>query len=60
MRNVKFWAMTALWLMVATVMPMAALEPVATAHAAEVADQFVAYCAYGPADLAMGCETIHL
>ena len=60
MRNVRFWATTALWLAVATLMPMAALEPVASAHAAEAPAEMVALCADGSANLAMGCEGIHL
>jgi hypothetical protein len=60
MRSLKLWAAGALWAGLAILMPMAALEPVAIAHAAEVETRVVALCSDGSANLAMGCESMHL
>jgi hypothetical protein len=49
-----------LWITIAILMPMAALEPVPAAHATLVATMAEASCSDGSASLAMGCESIHL
>jgi hypothetical protein len=56
MRKDEIWDGAALWILVAVLMPMAALEPVAAAPAPVMAS----LCGDGSARLTMGCESIHL
>jgi hypothetical protein len=52
---------SAVWVAVALLMAAVALEPVEVrAHAPEAAAVAFATCADGSAQLAMGCESIHL
>ena len=61
MRNMETWMAGLLWVAVALLLPMAALEPVslASARAATPAIALGA-CADGSAHLAMGCASISL
>jgi hypothetical protein len=59
MRKIETWLTGLLWLAVALLLPMAALEPVIPASA-EAADLAVAACADGSAHLAMGCAGVSL
>ena len=60
MRSFESWIGSLIWVAVAVLMPMAALEPVAAGGADTRIEQAVALCADGAANLAMGCESIHL
>jgi hypothetical protein len=60
MRSFRIWATGALWVALATLMPMAALEPVASAHEADMLLYTVELCSDGSANLAMGCGSMHL
>ena len=61
MRKVEVWIGSILWGAMALLMPMAALEPVVVAPAAAQAPTaIVEACPEGGANLAMGCESIHL
>ena len=60
MRGLKLIATAGLWIALATLMPMAALEPVTAAEAPERPLFVAALCPDGSALLAMGCESIHL
>jgi hypothetical protein len=62
MRKLIPWMAALLWALVAVLMPMSALEPVGTAHAAAVpaAEPLAAAACDGGARLAMGCESMHL
>jgi lauroyl/myristoyl acyltransferase len=62
MRKLNVWLGAAFWALVAVLMPMSALEPIATAHASrlEAAPLAASVCDDGSARLAMGCESIHL
>jgi hypothetical protein len=59
MRRIETWLTGLLWVAVALLLPLAALEPIipASAHAAGLA---FAACADGSAHLAMGCASISL
>jgi hypothetical protein len=62
MRKLDMWLGAAFWALVAVLMPMSALEPVAAAGAArvEAAPLAASVCDDGSARMAMGCESIHL
>lgn len=59
MRSIESWLGSLMWVAVAVLMPMAALEPVSPGVVAKP-DYAAAPCADGSANLAMGCESIHL
>lgn len=59
MKKFEAFAGSTLWMAASVLMAAAALEPVAVqAHGLETAA--VAGCGEGKAELAMGCESIHL
>jgi len=61
MKKFETIAGTAVWMAVALTMAAAALEPVEVrAQTQPAATVAVASCADGTAELAMGCESIHL
>ena len=61
MRKVETWLAGLLWLAVALLLPMAALEPVSLASAQAPAPSLaLGACADGSAHLAMGCASISL
>jgi len=62
MRKLGLWMATALWAMIAVLMPMSALEPVGSARAATApaAQPIAAASCDGGPRLAMGCESMHL
>jgi hypothetical protein len=62
MRKLDMCLGAAFWVLVAVLMPMSALEPIAVAHSArvEAAPLAASDCDDGSARLAMGCESIHL
>jgi hypothetical protein len=62
MRKLDVWPGAALWALVAVLMPMSALEPVAAAGSAraETPPLAAGLCDDGSARLAMGCESMHL
>jgi hypothetical protein len=57
MRKFEFWATSALLLATGTLLPMAALEPVAEAATPAA---LPGACADGSAHLAMGCASVQL
>lgn len=59
MKDTKLWALSVLWVAVATLMPMAALEPVAVAGTKEAPVQTAALCS-APASAALDCESHRL
>lgn len=59
MRKTETWLTGLLWLGVALLLPMAALEPVIPASA-QAAGLALGACADGSAHLAMGCASISL
>ena len=61
MRKVETWLTGLLWVAVALLLPMAALEPLGVA-AARTGNEALALgaCADGSAHLAMGCASIQL
>ena len=60
MRKLESLLGAAMWIAVAVLMPLAALEPVSAAREPARTDYAVSLCADGEANLAMGCESIHL
>jgi hypothetical protein len=60
MRNWQTVTGAALWVVVATLMMSAALQPVGFAAARHEGMVLVSLCADGSSNLAMGCESIHL
>jgi hypothetical protein len=62
MRKLDVWLGAACWALVAVLMPMSALEPIASARAAriEAAPLAAGVCDDGSAQMAMGCESVHL
>ena len=62
MRKLDVWMGAACWALVAVLMPMAALEPVAAVQGARVEAPPLAagLCDDGSARLAMGCASNHL
>jgi hypothetical protein len=61
MRDLETYAGSAVWMAVALLMAGAALEPVEPGSARADAPAYaVSLCADGTANLAMGCESIHL
>jgi hypothetical protein len=61
MGKVETWMAGLLWVTVAVLLPMAALEPVGVATAqADAPTLAVDACADGSANLAMGCASIQL
>jgi hypothetical protein len=61
MRKIETWLTGLLWVAVAVLLPMAALEPVGLASAQPVAPALALdSCTDGSAHLAMGCASISL
>jgi hypothetical protein len=60
MRKVETWLAGLLWLTVALLPPMAALEPVRLGAAPEAPSLALGVCADGSAHLAMGCASASL
>jgi hypothetical protein len=61
MRNMETWLAALLWVAVALLLPMAALEPVSLASAPAAAPALaLGVCADGSAHLAMGCASVQL
>jgi hypothetical protein len=62
MRKLDMWLGAAFWALVAVLMPMSALEPIAGMRVAptRAAPLAASVCDDGSARLAMGCESIHL
>ena len=61
MRKLETWLAGLLWVAVALLLPMAALEPVSRRRAAPPAPALaLGACADGSAHLAMGCASIQL
>jgi hypothetical protein len=62
MRKLDVWLGAACWALLAVLMPMSALEPVAAAGAAPArpAPLAASVCDDGSARLVMGCESNHL
>ena len=60
MRRMETWLTGLLWVAVALLLPLAALEPVVPASARATAGLTLGACADGSAHLAMGCASISL
>ena len=61
MRNWQTWSGGVVWMLVATLMMVAALQPVELSAAVAGGDiHSVSLCADGSSSLVMGCESIHL
>ena len=61
MRMIESWLTGLLWIAVAVLLPMAALEPVSRASAPAAAPALsLGACSDGSAHLAMGCASISL
>jgi hypothetical protein len=59
MRKMETWLTGLLWVAVALLLPLAALEPVIPARA-QAAGLALGTCADGSAHLAMGCASVQL
>ena len=60
MREWQTWSGGAAWMLLATLMVSAALQPVEVSAAPVETVRLVAVCADGTSSLVMGCESIHL
>jgi hypothetical protein len=60
MRKLELWLGSLMWVALATLLPMAALEPVSVASAAGAPALALGTCDDGSAHLAMGCASISL
>jgi hypothetical protein len=60
MRQMETWLAGLLWVAVALLLPMAALEPVSLARAATTPAPVLGTCGEGGVDLVMGCSSMSL